>query len=188
MRLDKYSHPLGSILSGALNNTEMGTKIKENTCLLVWDEVVGDHISSASQPDFVKDGILFVLTKSPVWANELSFYKNEIIQNLNRKVGGNVIREIIFKAGKISAKKKPKKSGAFSGLSIEDIDLNDDEMEFIRNTASSAGEGAQELMKLMETAAKLSKWRRLQGWLPCRKCGVLQNNSSGICGECADDV
>lgn len=186
MRLDKYSHPLGSILSGALNNTEMGTKIKENTCLLVWDEVVGDHISSASQPDFVKDGILFVLTKSPVWANELSFYKNEIIQNLNRKVGGNVIREIIFKAGKIPPKKKLKKNGAFSGLNVEDIDLNDDEMEFIRNTASSAGEGAQELMKLMETAAKLSKWRRLQGWLPCRKCGSLQNNSSGICSECAD--
>jgi predicted nucleic acid-binding Zn ribbon protein len=177
---------MSSILSKALNNSEMGTKIMENTCLLVWDEVVGDHISSASQPDYVQDGKLFVITKSPVWANELSFYKNEIIQNLNKRVGGNVIKEIIFKAGKIKPKKKLKKDGAFSGLKVEDIDLNDDEMEFIKNTASSAREGALELMKLMETAAKLSKWRRLQGWVPCKKCGSLQNNPSGICGECVD--
>ena len=162
MRLDNRSHTLASILSQTLKGTEVDTKLKENTCLLVWDEIVGDQVSGASQPDYVRDGILLVITRSPVWANELSFYKGDIIAKLNDRARGNVIKDIVFKAGRMAPKKKAKPKQPFSELALENIELNEDEVRFIEKTAASACEASGEIMKLMESALKLNKWRRLQ--------------------------
>ncbi|MHB1001034.1 MAG: DUF721 domain-containing protein [Armatimonadota bacterium] len=185
MRLDNRSHTLGSLLSNMLHNSDIDRKLKEHTCLLVWDEVVGEQVSGAAQPDKVIDGMLFVMTKSPVWANELQFYKADMISKLNSRVGGTVIKDIIFKAGKIAPRKKLKKP---TDISLEGIDLSDNELDSIKKTAQAAGEGASEgLEKLFETALKLEKWKKSQGWKPCSSCGALQNDPSGVCPCCQVD-
>lgn len=184
MRITNSTFDLASLLSQSLKGLDLDTRIKESTCVLVWDEVVGEQVSAAAQPDFVRDGKLFVTTKSPVWANELTFYKADMINRLNRRVGGTVLKDITFKAGRIDPKRPTRKPSA-SAPDLESMRLTPEEIAKIEATASAAGEDLSGgLRDLLITAAKLDKWRRTQGWTPCKVCGVLQRAPSGVCPPC----
>lgn len=175
-----------SLLSGFLKGLGLETKLKEQTCILVWDEVVGEQVSSAAQPEFIRDGKLFVITKSPVWANELNFYKADMIIRLNRRVGANAVKDIIFKAGRIVPKPIKTSPEQTEQTSLEGIQLTDLELESLGAAAKSAGEDASGMMgSLLGTALRLDKWKRAQGWTPCKVCGVLQNTESGVCPMCS---
>jgi predicted nucleic acid-binding Zn ribbon protein len=171
-------------MKDVLQGAELESKIQQHTCLLVWDEVVGEKMASAAQPEFVRDGVLFVATKSAVWSNELTFYKREMISKLNSRVGKTVIKDIVFKVGRIS-RKRPAVPVAEDKPDLEGIKLSDEELKGIESAASSAGEESSEfLRRLMVTAMKLEKWKKAHGWMPCKKCGVLQRTASGVCPVC----
>ena len=97
MRINAGMRGLSDFLGDSLKALQLENKIKEQTALLVWDEIVGKQVSAAAQPEFITDGRLFVTTKSPVWANELTFLKADMISRLNKRLGGKVVKEIVFK-------------------------------------------------------------------------------------------
>jgi len=186
MRSGGPPYGLASLISGSLRSLDLERRVREQSCLLVWDEVVGEQVAGAAQPDFVKDGRLFVTTKSSVWANELTFYKSDIIARLNRRVGGPVLKEIVFKAGRI--RKKQAAAGPPRRTvepNLEGIRLTQEELDKVEAAARAAGEEAAGVLRsLMATALRLEKWKRAQGWTPCKRCGSLQNAASGICPPC----
>jgi predicted nucleic acid-binding Zn ribbon protein len=77
---------------------ESGTKLRESLALAYWAEVVGEQAAAASQAETIRDGILFVRTKSSVWSHELTFLKAHILAELNRRIGRPVIKDIIYRA------------------------------------------------------------------------------------------
>lgn len=175
----------GSLMTDTIRGSEFEIRLKEHTCVMVWDEVVGDQVSSAAQPEFVRDGVLFVVTKSSVWSNELTFYKADMISRLNRRVGGNVLKDIVFKVGKLKRKKKPAASENNDRPNLEGINLTADEIKEIETIAKTAGpEVSETIKKLMITSAKLEKWKKANGWSPCSKCGSLQRSPEGLCPVC----
>lgn len=183
MTLGRPPYGLGALISASLERLNLGTRVKENTCLLVWDEVVGEQVAGAAQPEFVKDGLLFVRTKSSVWANELAFYKADIISKLNRRVGGTTLQDIIFKAGRIHTRRVPKEQPDEERL--EGIKLTKSDLEQVETAARQAGgEASEDIRSLMMTALRLEKWKKGNGWKPCKKCGSLQNSATGICPPC----
>lgn len=185
MRFSGSFTDLGSLVTGALRTSELETRLKEQRCLMVWDEVVGQQVSGAAQPEFIRDGCMFVITKNPVWANELMFYKKDLISRLNSRVGGTVLKEIIFKAGKIQRKKKQMPEGDTETPDIEGIKLSNEEIVRIQDIARAAGEESFELMeKLLSTSLKVEKWKKAHGWTPCSKCEALQNSPNGVCPVC----
>ena len=178
---------LSAVVKDVLFRGELDTRVKEYTCIMVWDEVVGKQISSSAQPEFVRDGVMFVITKSSVWSNELTFYKKDMIANLNRRAGATVIRDLVFKVGKLPKKKSAAGIGIQDKPNLEGIKLSEDELEKIESVSSGAeGDASVFVKKLMITAAKLEKWKKSQGWTPCKKCGSLQRTSSGVCPVCED--
>ncbi len=88
---------LGSVLSRVLRDLHIEKRVYQSRALLVWNEVVGEKISRISHPEKVENGILFVHVKSPSWRTELIYLKRDIINRLNKKIGVNVITDIIFK-------------------------------------------------------------------------------------------
>jgi predicted nucleic acid-binding Zn ribbon protein len=174
---------VGSLISNLLRGLDLESRVKEQMCILVWDEVVGERIASAAQPEFVRDGRLFVVTKSPVWANELTFLKAQMIEGLNRRVGGNIVKEIIFKAGRLPSR-KPKPVSDDERPELEGIRLSELELESVGAAAREAGQGAEDVRRLLETALRIEKWKKAQGWTPCAKCGALQNDADGVCPIC----
>lgn len=175
---------LQSLISDALQRLNLAAQVKEHTSLTVWDEVVGEQVAGAAQPQFVKDGQLFVVTKSSVWANELSLYKADIIARLNRRIGGKAVKDIIFKTGRLPQRVCKTSDAPEPDEPLEGIPLSQEELEEIEAAADGAGEAAEDVRKLMATALRLEKWKKTHGWKPCTRCGVLQNSASGVCPPC----
>jgi len=185
MRISGSLFDISSLVSGSLRAMELDGKVKEQTCLMVWDSVVGEQMAKVAQPEFVRDGCLFVITKSSVWANELTFYKKDIITKLNARVGVTVIKEIVFKVGKISRSKRTAATGERSSPNLDGIKLTDEELKSIDETIQvSDEETAEALKKAMRAFVRMEKWKKAQGWTPCSQCGSLQNAASGTCPVC----
>lgn len=70
--------------------------VKQNTALLLWDEVVGENIAENTSPEKVEHGTLLVTVENSSWRQELVFKKKEIIDKLNNKIGKKTIKDIRF--------------------------------------------------------------------------------------------
>jgi len=88
--------PINKLIFQFLKSIGVKEKIDENFAIIYWDNVVGKEISAQTEPFKVLKGSLFVKVKDSVWRNELQFFKNEILDKLNRKIGKQIIRDIKF--------------------------------------------------------------------------------------------
>ena len=62
----------------------------------VWIEVVGKTISNNTEIINIKNKILLVKTKNPIWRNELSLQKTDLLIKLNKNKNINNIKDIRF--------------------------------------------------------------------------------------------
>src|SRR5687768_3922793 len=92
------SSNIAAALENLVGGMESSTRIRESVAMAHWDRVVGPQAAAASEADSVREGVLFVRTKSSVWSHELTFLKATIIARLNQRIGKPVIRDIIFRA------------------------------------------------------------------------------------------
>jgi hypothetical protein len=82
----------------------MAEKLEENAILKLWPKAVGRQIAGQTQPDALRNGMLFVKTTSSVWVQQLSFMKQEILQKMNEIAGKKAITDIRFTVGHDLAK------------------------------------------------------------------------------------
>jgi predicted nucleic acid-binding Zn ribbon protein len=87
---------IGKILTKNLRNLGIDRRLKEESIVLNWNRLVGERIASKALPLKVRDSILFVSVENASWRNELFFMKRKIIDELNRSVKDNVIKDIVF--------------------------------------------------------------------------------------------
>ncbi len=92
----KEAKPLNNLIAQFLRSVGIKDKVEENFAIVYWDTVVGKEISNQTEPFKVVKGILFVKVKDNVWRNELQFFKNEIIEKLNNKIGKKIVKDIKF--------------------------------------------------------------------------------------------
>ncbi len=62
-----------------------------------WVGLLGPVISSHTYPSDLRDGILFLLVDSPVWMQQLSFLKVEMLE----KLSGYGIADIMLRLGRV---------------------------------------------------------------------------------------
>jgi predicted nucleic acid-binding Zn ribbon protein len=96
IRRSSKPEQIGKILTKNLKNLGIERRLKEENIVLNWSRLVGERIASKANPLRVRDSILFVSVENASWRNELFFMKRKIIEELNRSVKGNVIRDIVF--------------------------------------------------------------------------------------------
>jgi predicted nucleic acid-binding Zn ribbon protein len=96
LRRARQPERIGRVLTRTLKGLKIDRRVKEETALLKWAEVVGEKIAAQTQPLRVKDSILFVKVENASWRNELVFLKAKIIKELNQSVRANVVKDIVF--------------------------------------------------------------------------------------------
>ena len=96
IRRSSYPEQIGKILTKSLRNLRIDRRIKEQSIVLNWKQVVGERIASQANPVKVRDSILFVSVENASWRNELFFMKRKIMEQLNQSVKANVIKDIVF--------------------------------------------------------------------------------------------
>jgi len=87
---------LNTSIQSFLENYGLKKGVKQNSAMLYWEDVVGDKISKNTEPQSVEHGTLTVSVSNPAWRQELIFKKEEIIKQLNKKIGENTIKELRF--------------------------------------------------------------------------------------------
>lgn len=88
--------PIRDILLKFFKTAGIENRLEENLAFAYWESVVGKEIAHHTEPEKIVKGTIVVKVDNDVWRNELSFFKNEIIQKLNNKIGKKIIQEIKF--------------------------------------------------------------------------------------------
>jgi hypothetical protein len=184
---------LKNALKLRLNKLRINDKLKEYQALTIWDQVVGDKLSSQTSAQWIKDGKLYILVSSSVWAHQLAFYKKDYINKINRLVGENIVKDIFFQVGNPEKKKeipleetrKVKERDGFPDLPLDEAgklmigkmaeDIQDEEMR----TA---------FIRLAERDRKVSLSKQKFGWKMCPTCGTLHDEDGLMCFFCANQA
>jgi len=112
VKRDNFPSPVSEVLRRVFSRRGIEKKMKEMNVLRLWTEVVGKEIDRHTYPLSVRKGNLFVRVDNSGWLAQLTYLKDKIILEFNKKQGGKPIEDIYFRLGEIkkSVKGKTKKS------------------------------------------------------------------------------
>lgn len=65
-----------------------------------WDEIVGKDLAQVARPSQFKKGLLIIKVEDPIWLQELSHRKEELLETLKRHVPSGALKEIKFTLGR----------------------------------------------------------------------------------------
>jgi predicted nucleic acid-binding Zn ribbon protein len=165
-------------------------RVRESLALAYWERVAGPQAAAATEVEAIRDGVLFVRTKSSVWSHELTLHKERLITGLNRMLGGRVVTEIVYKARGV--KKKPATAPEPDVPDVSELDAvllepaEQAELQAnMRGLSTIASERVREVMaSRMTRDAKLRHWRIERGWKLCRRCAGLHKTDFALCPLC----
>ena len=87
---------LNTTINTFLDKYGLKKGVNQNPAIVLWNEVVGEKISKNTEAISVEHGILTVTVSNPTWRQELVFKQQEIIKQLNNRLGQNTIKEVRF--------------------------------------------------------------------------------------------
>ena len=88
---------LAEALNDYIKEMNLGSKLSEVAVINSWEEIVGKAISSRTPKIFIKDHILHVHLNSSVVRNELLMLREALKEQLNKKAGSEVIKDIVLR-------------------------------------------------------------------------------------------
>ena len=92
----KSAQSIGTVIQDVLKNLGVVERIGETKISRCWKDIVGEEIDRAAKPVRIEGKKLIVAVKSAVWRQELNFYKKEILDNIYKRVGPGIVKDISF--------------------------------------------------------------------------------------------
>jgi predicted nucleic acid-binding Zn ribbon protein len=97
----RFPLPLSDVVRVELTALGLSERLREAEIWRLWPEVVGQTVAARAIPLRIIKGILTVAVSSGPWKQELTFLKRMMIDKLNERLGGEVVKEIVLKSGQI---------------------------------------------------------------------------------------
>ncbi|MGC1391420.1 MAG: DUF721 domain-containing protein [Bacteroidales bacterium] len=88
---------LAEAINDYIREMNLGGKLNEVAVINSWEEIVGKAISSRTTKIFIKDHILYIHLNSSVVRNELLMLREALKEQLNKKAGTEVIKDIVLR-------------------------------------------------------------------------------------------
>ena len=101
----KQAVHIRNIIDKVLTSCRHDTNADLTEIWALWDNVVGQMIAENAQPAAFKGRILLVHVSSSIWIQQLQFLKKDIILMVNSALKKDLVEDIKFKIGFISAHK-----------------------------------------------------------------------------------
>ncbi|HZT41676.1 MAG TPA: DUF721 domain-containing protein [Chthonomonadaceae bacterium] len=183
------STTVANALKSAIDGLESASRIRESMAIGLWPRAVGPQAAAATEPEAVRDGVLFVRTKSSVWSQELVFLKADILTKLNRLLGGNIITDLRFRArgvSKAEAEMEPDTPAPEELAAVVLEPAEEAELQARLETLEAMpGERARRTIAArLTTEARLRHWRLERGWRVCPRCATLHKTEFPLCPIC----
>jgi hypothetical protein len=96
-----FPRPLSGVVQESLTGLGLAERLREAEIWRIWPDVVGAAIAGRAQPLRIIKGTLTVAVSSAPWMQELRFMTGMMKEKLNSRLGGEVVKEIVLKAGKV---------------------------------------------------------------------------------------
>tara|TARA_Y100001970_G_C14093409_1_gene781278 strand:+ start:623 stop:898 length:276 start_codon:yes stop_codon:yes gene_type:complete len=87
---------LKEVINEVVEDAGIRSAINQEAAIILWEEAVGEVVSSVTKAERVESGTLTVKVETAVWRQELHMQKEEVINKINKKIGTKAIREIRF--------------------------------------------------------------------------------------------
>ena len=91
------------VLGDVLKRVDPEQQMRTYSIWNFWADEVGELIARRAQPSRFRNGILFVTVATQSWMQELQFMKEKIRERLNARLGAELVRDIFFVSGSITA-------------------------------------------------------------------------------------
>lgn len=95
----RAAEPIGKILAAVVRDLGLAKRLSEQRAVVDWAEIVGRRVAEHARALRVDSGRLFVEVDSPVWSQELSLMKRDILRQVNERIGRKAIENIHFVLG-----------------------------------------------------------------------------------------
>ncbi len=96
-----FPRPIPGLLQESLQSLGLAERLRDAEIWRVWPEVVGAAVAARAQPLRIINGTLTVAVSSAPWMQELRFMTGMMKEKLNGRLGAEVVREIVLKAGRV---------------------------------------------------------------------------------------
>lgn len=103
----RYPKPLSDLMSEALSGLGLAERLREADIWRLWPEIVGQAIATQAQPLRIIGGTLTVAVSSGPWMQELTYLKAMMKSKLNDRLGGDVVKEIVLRSGRVAKLSAP---------------------------------------------------------------------------------
>lgn len=102
-----YPKPLSDLMPEALSGLGLSERLREAEIWRLWPEIVGQAIATQAQPLRIIGGTLTVAVSSGPWMQELTYLKAMMKSKLNDRLGGEVVKEIVLRSGRVAKVSAP---------------------------------------------------------------------------------
>ncbi len=93
---------IGKLISPFLERLGIDSSVRLQRIRQEWSDIFNEPLSSHMWPSSLKDGELLINVDSPVWLQQISFFKDEII----RKLGPSGVKGVRLRLGKTDYRQK----------------------------------------------------------------------------------
>ena len=185
----REANPLAASLKSTIKGMESAGRIQENMAVVYWSRAVGSQAAAATEAESVRDGILFVNTKSSVWSHELTLYKARILTELNRLLDGQNIRDIVFRVKRLKVEPSVETRDTPTLEELKAVQLEASERAVLRGRLEDLIEIQDDNIRTkiatrLTLDAKLRHWRVANGWKVCHGCGTVHKTEYELCPIC----
>ena len=178
-----------SILDKTISGLGSAEAIRQSMAAAYWSEAVGPAAASASEPDRIVNGVLHVSVEHPVWSQELTLLKREILRQINSRLGGWSITDIRFHVANLPQNiQEPIQRGP-NDLELERVTLTEEDTLRLKNDLLAAetiedDKIRETTIKMIQRNIRLRRWRLEHGWHSCKKCSAAHHTDQELCPIC----
>jgi predicted nucleic acid-binding Zn ribbon protein len=90
---------LGEVLHAALARLPCASQLADYALWTHWEATVGPTLARHAHPQRLRRGVLSVVVDSPEWMQEVQFFKHDLRERLNARLGRTVVREVFIVLG-----------------------------------------------------------------------------------------
>ncbi|MDI1356354.1 MAG: DUF721 domain-containing protein [bacterium] len=88
---------LGDAINQLFKEQKLDVKISQFTIKNSWKDIVGDLVANSTTDIFFNDKTIFITLKSAALKQELSFRKEELLNNINKFCGYKLVEHIVIR-------------------------------------------------------------------------------------------
>jgi len=88
--------PLAAILPALFEQLGLARTAEGWRAVSDWPAVAGPRLARHTRAVSFRDGTLAVEVEGSAWMHELGFLKRELVRNLNRHLGADVVQDVRF--------------------------------------------------------------------------------------------